>query len=331
MTANNSDGGAGGNPPDAKSNTGNKPSRVKCSESRKIRKPLMEKRRRARINHSLNELKRMLLEANGTPTRKEGSRPAKLEKADILELTVRHLQTLQNSKVPAAKGSPLPLTSDSDEDSSSSSNLPLQPKPEKRTATIHPSTKSTTSPINYQELSPMEKNQSEDPSRKSNYMNGFTECIRMMTSSLETLKADRSHQQELEDHVKMQLKETNHFAQTYYNNNPCDNHPSSPDMNSNMYISPEHRFAEKMDLGFENQDKRYSLHPTRMPNGDWAFILKCSSDPDSQGIKMDPELTEMDLAASASMYEHQRINQPHNVFLQHQLSKDNQRFLWRPW
>jgi hypothetical protein len=31
----------------------------------------MEKKRRARINQSLNELKRILLEANGAPTKKE--------------------------------------------------------------------------------------------------------------------------------------------------------------------------------------------------------------------------------------------------------------------
>ncbi|KAK9876957.1 hypothetical protein WA026_015991 [Henosepilachna vigintioctopunctata] len=68
------------------------------SESRKIRKPLMEKKRRARINDSLETLKQILLDSKtllkeGT-SRKNGQRTAKLEKADILEMTVRYLQHL---------------------------------------------------------------------------------------------------------------------------------------------------------------------------------------------------------------------------------------------
>lgn len=50
----------------------------------------MEKRRRARINNCLNELKGILLEA----MRKDPARHSKLEKADILELTVSHLKAL---------------------------------------------------------------------------------------------------------------------------------------------------------------------------------------------------------------------------------------------
>ncbi|XP_065307647.1 transcription factor HES-4-B-like [Dermacentor albipictus] len=61
------------------------------AETRRASKPLMEKRRRARINHSLAQLKSLLLDGN---SKKESQNPrnAKLEKADILEMTVRHLQ-----------------------------------------------------------------------------------------------------------------------------------------------------------------------------------------------------------------------------------------------
>ncbi|XP_067139899.1 transcription factor HES-4-B-like [Centruroides vittatus] len=59
-------------------------------ENRRISKPLMEKRRRARINHSLSELKSLLLDA----IKSESPRHSKMEKADLLELTVRHLQEL---------------------------------------------------------------------------------------------------------------------------------------------------------------------------------------------------------------------------------------------
>uniref|UniRef100_T1IX20 BHLH domain-containing protein n=1 Tax=Strigamia maritima TaxID=126957 RepID=T1IX20_STRMM len=62
--------------------------------TRRSSKPLMEKRRRARINHSLAELKNLVVDS----TRKENTRYNKLEKADILEMAVNHLQNLQNQK-----------------------------------------------------------------------------------------------------------------------------------------------------------------------------------------------------------------------------------------
>lgn len=52
----------------------------------------MEKRRRERINRSLEELKRLVLEAQN----RDSSRYTKLEKADILEMTVRHLRSLRH-------------------------------------------------------------------------------------------------------------------------------------------------------------------------------------------------------------------------------------------
>lgn len=56
------------------------------------RKPLMEKKRRARINDSLETLKEILLKDTVAVT--QGTRPTKLEKADILEMTVRYLKIL---------------------------------------------------------------------------------------------------------------------------------------------------------------------------------------------------------------------------------------------
>ncbi|XP_063409964.1 hairy/enhancer-of-split related with YRPW motif protein 2-like [Mytilus trossulus] len=63
-------------------------------DRRKTSKPIMEKRRRARINASLTELKTFLLDV----IKKEGLRHNKMEKADILELTVRHLRQLQRQQ-----------------------------------------------------------------------------------------------------------------------------------------------------------------------------------------------------------------------------------------
>ncbi|XP_058968077.2 transcription factor HES-2-like [Pocillopora verrucosa] len=61
------------------------------SERRKAKKPLMEKMRRARINDSLNEMKGLVLDL----LHKDASRYSKMEKADVLEMTVTYLKALQ--------------------------------------------------------------------------------------------------------------------------------------------------------------------------------------------------------------------------------------------
>lgn len=68
------------------------------AELRRSNKPIMEKRRRARINHCLNELKSLILEA----MKKDPARHTKLEKADILEMTVKHLQSIQRRQLSLA-------------------------------------------------------------------------------------------------------------------------------------------------------------------------------------------------------------------------------------
>lgn len=65
---------------------------------RRSNKPIMEKRRRARINNCLNDLKTLILEA----MKKDPSRHSKLEKADILEMTVKYLQSLQRQQMALA-------------------------------------------------------------------------------------------------------------------------------------------------------------------------------------------------------------------------------------
>ncbi|XP_043195574.1 transcription factor HES-4-B-like [Amphibalanus amphitrite] len=63
------------------------------SELRKIRKPIMEKKRRERINSCLANLRDMLIDENAV--QRQGPKPSKLEKADILEQTVAHVRELQ--------------------------------------------------------------------------------------------------------------------------------------------------------------------------------------------------------------------------------------------
>lgn len=68
---------------------------------RKSNKPIMEKRRRARINNCLTQLKSLVLES----MRKDSSQYSKLEKADILEMTVKHLRNLQRNQLASAMAS----------------------------------------------------------------------------------------------------------------------------------------------------------------------------------------------------------------------------------
>ncbi|XP_041953726.1 hairy-related 3 [Alosa sapidissima] len=72
--------------------------KTKVFSGKKVSKPLMEKKRRARINKCLDQLKTLLETCYSNNIRKR-----KLEKADILELTVRHLRHLQKNR----SGSPM--------------------------------------------------------------------------------------------------------------------------------------------------------------------------------------------------------------------------------
>ena len=58
---------------------------------RKVMKPLLERKRRARINSCLEELKELMEFVGG----QNGERMQRLEKADVLEVTVNHLRNLK--------------------------------------------------------------------------------------------------------------------------------------------------------------------------------------------------------------------------------------------
>jgi len=62
---------------------------------RKVMKPMLERKRRARINRCLDELKELMV----TALQSEGENVSKLEKADVLELTVRHLHKLKRQQM----------------------------------------------------------------------------------------------------------------------------------------------------------------------------------------------------------------------------------------
>ncbi|XP_074654980.1 transcription factor HES-4-B-like [Tubulanus polymorphus] len=72
--------------------------KASSTEGRRSSKPIMEKRRRARINSSLAELKALLIDV----LKSEGTHHSKMEKADILEMTVKHLRQIQRQQFAVA-------------------------------------------------------------------------------------------------------------------------------------------------------------------------------------------------------------------------------------
>ncbi len=66
----------------------------RTEQYRKYMKPLLERKRRARINKCLDELKDLMLNVGN---QNQKGLDSKLEKADILEVTVNYLRTLKQS------------------------------------------------------------------------------------------------------------------------------------------------------------------------------------------------------------------------------------------
>ena len=71
------------------------PTMSRTHQYRKVMKPLLERKRRARINKYLDEMKDLMM----STFESEGESINKLEKADVLELTVRHLQKLKHQQL----------------------------------------------------------------------------------------------------------------------------------------------------------------------------------------------------------------------------------------
>ncbi|KAH8294615.1 hypothetical protein KR018_000254 [Drosophila ironensis] len=68
---------------------------TKTQHYRKVTKPLLERKRRARMNLYLDELKDLIVDTMDA----QGDQVSKLEKADILELTVNYLKSQQQQRL----------------------------------------------------------------------------------------------------------------------------------------------------------------------------------------------------------------------------------------
>ena len=73
-------------------NSSEEPPMSRTHQYRKVMKPLLERKRRARINKCLDNLKDIMVNT----LQAEGESITKLEKADVLELTVKHLRKLKH-------------------------------------------------------------------------------------------------------------------------------------------------------------------------------------------------------------------------------------------
>ncbi|XP_065372107.1 enhancer of split mdelta protein [Calliphora vicina] len=69
---------------------------TKTQHYRKVTKPLLERKRRARMNLYLEELKELIVDT----MEQQGEHVNKLEKADILEMTVSYLRTQKGAEQP---------------------------------------------------------------------------------------------------------------------------------------------------------------------------------------------------------------------------------------
>ena len=72
-------------------NSSEEPPMSRTNQYRKVMKPMLERKRRARINKCLDEIKDIMVNT----LQAEGESITKLEKADVLELTVKHLRKLK--------------------------------------------------------------------------------------------------------------------------------------------------------------------------------------------------------------------------------------------
>ncbi|XP_017038104.1 enhancer of split mdelta protein [Drosophila kikkawai] len=75
---------------------------TKTQHYRKVTKPLLERKRRARMNLYLDELKDLIVDTMDA----QGEQVSKLEKADILELTVNYLKAQQQQRVASPQSPP---------------------------------------------------------------------------------------------------------------------------------------------------------------------------------------------------------------------------------
>merc|ERR1712079_603779 len=83
-----------GSSPESHATSLEDPPMSRTHQYRKVMKPLLERKRRARINKCLDNLKDLMV----TALQSEGESITKLEKADVLELTVKHLQKLKRQQ-----------------------------------------------------------------------------------------------------------------------------------------------------------------------------------------------------------------------------------------
>ncbi|GIY05840.1 transcription factor HES-4-B [Caerostris darwini] len=164
---------------------------TKASETRRSTKPIMEKRRRARINNSLLELKSLMLDA----LKKDNARHSKLEKADILEMTVKYLKNLQR-----------------------------------------------------QQMTP-------DPAAMSKYRSGFAECANEVSRFVNRMDGS------VDPAVRQRL--LNHLANCL---NGMNNPTPLPPVHVQVGPTPESDINNRLLQGVQ-------LVPTRLPNGDIAFLL----------------------------------------------------------
>ncbi|KAK8398001.1 hypothetical protein O3P69_003715 [Scylla paramamosain] len=287
-----------------------------------IRKPLMERKRRERINTSLNDLASLLTEARMVRP-DAGGRPAKLEKADILELTVKHILRLKRRPTAPSDASKESSTDDSsgpeavaappvwhdhfDEDSQDSLPPEGEDKGTQAPSQDSPDSSSDSQPL--QDLTSTPEPPQDAPGephvcRKAptqsglainddSYQRGFVRCMNALSTVLPRVQ-DASLRQRLWQHLQefLSCKEG-----TLVPTPPPL--PSTPQHQQDMgaTVSPKTEAQE------ENPAARLTLVPTKLPGGGLALLVQGPLHPEAASLLMPAAATvkSEDKASSCSL------------------------------
>ncbi|KAF2362912.1 Myc-type basic helix-loop-helix (bHLH) domain [Trinorchestia longiramus] len=171
------------------------------SETRKVRKPLMERKRRERINSSLEQLALLLKEAKLVAADKP---VAKLEKADILELTVRHLKSVRRINFTSGgvadnrvKKEPEHPSNDGNPAIQENSKLVIEENSENQNE-VHAYAKAQADEIcRGEELHKASSEKTSD----SNYLEGFHKCLTEVRQATESAQEFCALKERLFDHL----------------------------------------------------------------------------------------------------------------------------------
>ena len=232
-----------------------------------IRKPLMERKRRERINHSLEQLAILLKEAELVAPDKP---VAKIEKADILELTVRHLKGVKEQLASQQ-------TEEKTADSTSGDHKKDVPTQTPDAQPINSSKTSLTDTISPKSLS------STDKVGLDGYFEGFIKCFAEVREAFSSGEEYDSIKKKLVAHLENRLaslspgeKSTAAEPKKILKRKFSEDVISSPAKKKKIKKekSANVEMATSNPTNIPNNNSNLTLIPMRLTDGGVAFLLQ---------------------------------------------------------